>query len=48
MQHQEIVYQHLQGYLCADAFQPVARKPTQTSMFFEVCKHQLNCRSLNF
>ena len=42
MQHQEIVPQHLKGQFCADACQLMARKPTQTAMFLEVGKHQLD------
>src|SRR5215468_5572927 len=42
MQHQQIVHQHLTSYLRADACQPMARKPTQTAMFFEVGKYQLD------
>ena len=42
MQHQKIVYQHLQGQFRADTGQPMARKPPQAAMFLEVGKHQLD------
>src|SRR5262249_1413363 len=42
MQHQEIVYQHLQGPFRTDADQSMARQPPQAAMFFQGREHQLD------
>src|SRR2546425_11564017 len=42
MQHQEIVYQHLQGQFRTDADQSMARKPPQAAMFFQARENQLD------